>query len=64
MTQTMIWYVIAGVLLALFAIRSLGHSRAAASLHRHHHHIVEIGSDNEMFYVPGDIRREDADDDF
>lgn len=63
MSQTMIWYVIAGVLLALLVAHRIGRRFAETSTRRHRH-IVEIGPDNEMFYVPGDVRGEDADDDF
>ena len=63
MSQTMIWYAIAGVLVALLVAHRICRRYAETSTRRHRH-IVEIGPDNEMFYVPGDIRGEDADDEF
>lgn len=35
----------------------------AASHHGHRHHLIELGREREMFYIPGD-RKEDYGDDF
>lgn len=57
-----IWCVIAGVLLCAFLFRAV-ERYCTGSRHRDHktRHIIEIGKDKDIFYLPGDV---DEDDDF
>ena len=62
MTTPMItWSVIVALVLIVLAVRIAGlafHRRHVDSAHRHLH-IINVGSEAEEFYVPGDNRRED-----
>lgn len=65
MSQPMIvWCAIVGVLLLAFVFRSAEryltgrHFKAGVQ----HHHVLEIGKESEMFYVPGDPKDDDSDD--
>lgn len=64
MSQPMIvWCAIAGLLLLTFMFRAF--EQYFTKRHHHHtkmsSHVIEIGKDKEMFFVPGDF---DEDDDF
>lgn len=49
------WCVIVGILLLSFSLEALYHYREKRH-HKHlkHRHVVEIGRDSEMFFIPGD----------
>lgn len=57
-----VWCVIAGALLCAFLFRAI-ERYYNESRHRDHkpRHILEIGKDKDIFYLPGDV---DEDDDF
>lgn len=57
-----VWCVIAGVLFCAFIFRAVEqyHSKCRQQ-DRKPRHILEIGKDKDIFYLPGDI---DEDDDF
>lgn len=57
-----VWCIIAGVLLCAFLFRAV-ERYCSECRHRDHkpRHILEIGRDKDIFYLPGDI---DEDDDF
>lgn len=63
MTRPMIvWCVIAGVLLCAFLFRAAERYFIESRHHGHKpRHIVEIGREKDIFFIPGDI---DEDDDF
>lgn len=57
---TTVWCIIAGVLLCAFLFRAI--ERYCFKCHRHgnrHVHIIELGKDKNIFYIPGDIDDED-----
>lgn len=64
MNQPMIiWCIIAGVLLCTFVFRAI----EWFSTERRHNdrrpcHILEIGKEEEMFYIPGDIEDDEPED--
>lgn len=65
--QMIIWCAIVGVLVCAFAFRSFAGNhvhvrKVAVRHHNNRHHIIEIGKEKEMFYLPGD--RNDDDDEF
>lgn len=62
----LLWYLLVGALLMAFFVhfvRSVRQDHHAA--HVRHHHLIELGREREMFYIPGDVPadREDDDDD-
>lgn len=64
MDQPMIvWCVIAGVLLFAFVFRAI-EKYYVECRHNHHEtiHLVELGEEKEMFYIPGDIEDDDFED--
>lgn len=65
MNQPMIiWCVIAGVLLLAFVLRSIERHHASCGRHAHKpRHIIEIGRERDMFYIPGDTDYDDDADD-
>lgn len=60
----LIWCVIMGILLLTFVFHALeklrDQRRRPHALHRHHH-LVELGKEREMFFIPGDRKDEDCD---
>lgn len=64
MSQPMIvWCIIAGVLLFAFVFRAI--EKYYTECRRDHHeriHLVELGEEKEMFYIPGDIEDDDFED--
>jgi len=61
MSQPMIvWCIIAGVLLCVFIFRSIEQSfTESRNRDRKPKHLLEIGKEKDMFYIPGDINEED-----
>lgn len=54
----MVWFIIAGVLLLAFVLRAIEKHRAGmhhVNLRPRHLHIIEIGKERDMFYIPGDV---------
>lgn len=54
------WCMIVGVLLCAFIVRAI--EQYFAECHksqRKSRHILEIGKERDMFYIPGDINEED-----
>lgn len=53
-----------GILLLTFVFHALeklrDQRRQPHALHRHHH-LVELGKEREMFFIPGDRKDEDCD---
>lgn len=59
---TIVWCMIAGVLLCVFILRAtLRYSYACR--HRSRRHLIEMGKDKDIFYVPGDVEGDDDCDD-
>lgn len=57
-----VWCMIAGVLLFAFVFRAV-----AVYCHCHHNgrkraHVFDIGSEKEIFYVPGDVEDDEFED--
>lgn len=58
-----IWWLIVGVLLAIFVLRKLGHNHSSMhGVSRSHRRIIEIGKEKDMFYLPGDSEDDEFDD--
>lgn len=54
------WCVIAGALLCAFMFRSIYQHCSECSNRDHKpRHIIEIGKEKEIFYIPGDVDDED-----
>lgn len=64
MNQPMIvWCVIAGVLLFAFLFRAIERYHAECRRDdRKSNHLLEMGSEREIFYIPGDIEDDDFED--
>ena len=65
MSQPMIvWCAIVGALLFAFLLRTAGkyYSERHHKANYHHSHVIEIGKEREMFYVPGDAEDDNSDD--
>ena len=54
--QMIAWCVIAGLLLCAFIIRAVEERivQSRHSVHKHGH-VIELGKEKEIFYIPGDI---------
>ncbi|MDE6360735.1 MAG: hypothetical protein K2L39_05880 [Muribaculaceae bacterium] len=65
MDQPMIiWCVIMGILLLTFvfhAVEKLREQRRQSPLPHRHHHLIELGREREMFYIPGDRKDDEYD---
>lgn len=64
MNQAMtVWFLIAGILVLVFVFQALGHRHG---VNRHTHprgrHIIELGRDRDIFFIPGDKDDDDDDD--
>lgn len=55
------WCVIVVVLLCAFIFRAIINRHCSESSNRSHkpRHIIEIGKEKDMFFIPGDINEED-----
>lgn len=63
----LIWYAVAaGVILAIVIefISQLYHRHRIHHQHTAHHHLIGTLHERDLFYIPGDIRYNDQDDDF
>lgn len=58
-----LWYVIVGALLAVLVFGSLRHSRKTHVRGTRKVHVFDIARERELFYIPGDARYDDRDDD-
>lgn len=57
---TTVWCIIAGVLLCSFLFKAFKRYYLKYSRHENSHlHIIEVGKDKNIFYIPGDIDDED-----
>ena len=61
MTQSQIWFLIAGLLLAFLCLPPL--IRIRVFIKRRHGRLLQIGKMSDIFYVPGDFDNDVDDDD-
>lgn len=59
-----IWCTVVGVLLLVFILKALDRYYSRHHHHRDHkpRHIIEMGKESEIFYVPGDLEEKDLGD--
>ena len=64
MNQAMtVWFLIAGILGLVFGFQALVHRHGPQSrTHARGRHIIELGRDRDIFFIPGDKDDDDDDD--
>lgn len=53
-STVIIWCVIAALLVGALLWSAVMHHQAAKPAGKHHRHFVEMGTDEDIFFVPGD----------
>lgn len=60
MTETMItWIVIVSLVVVVLLLRGIGKFCKSYRSSKHRVHIIEFGSDNDIFFCPGDKNDDD-----
>lgn len=61
--QMILWMAIAGTALLIFVLREGLRKNVTAGSHRNGHAFFEMGKEDEMFYIPGDQRLKEEEED-